>query len=223
MPPPLQNGDNLTRGQFERHYEAMPDGVKAELINGVVFMPAAVSFGGHGRPHFKSSALLAIYEEATPGVFGFDNASVRLDVGSMPQPDLGLLIDPALGGTARIDPDDYVSGAPEFVLEVTATTASYDLHQKLDVYRRNGVGEYVAWRTLDRQFDHFALTPAGTFRTVPAEGGILRSTVFPGLWLDTAALVALDSTAAFATLRLGLASSEHVAFVAELGRRRAAR
>ena len=220
--PPLQNGDNLTRDEFERRYDAMPVGVKAELIDGIVYMPPPVSFGGHGRPHYKLAGVLNVYEEATPGVMGFDNGSVRLDVGSMPQPDLGLLIDPALGGTARVDADDYVSGAPEFVLEVTASTVSYDLHQKLEAYRRNGVGEYVTWRTLDRDFDHFVLTPTGAFRRTPADGGIIRSAMFAGLWLDTAALIGMDSTAAFKTLRLGLACPEHAAFVAELARRRAA-
>ena len=152
VPRPLRNGDNLSREAFERRYDDMPDGVKAGLIDGVVFMQPPVSFGSHGRPHITVGTLLGTYEEATPGVIAFDNASVRLDVGSMPQPDLGLLIDPALGGTARIDADDYVSGAPEFELEVTASTASYDLHQRLEAYRHNGVAEYVAWGTLDHQF-----------------------------------------------------------------------
>lgn len=223
IPPPperLRNGDNLTRDEFERRYAAMPDDVKAELIDGVVYMPPPASFGDHGRPHFKLGGLLSAYEEATPGVIGFSDASVRLDLGSMPQPDLGLLIDPALGGKTRVDPDGYLSGSPELVVEVAASTASYDLHQKLDAYRRNRVGEYVVWRTLDRQFDRFAFK-AGRFRPTPADGDVIRSVAFPGLWLNTAALVAFDSTAAFAELRRGLASPEHAAFAADLARRRA--
>ncbi len=137
MPSPLQNGDNLTRDDFERRYDVTPDGLKAELIDGVVYMPPAGSSGGHGRPPIKGGTVVGNYEGAAPGVLAFDNAPVRLDVCSMPQPDLGLLIDPNLGGTA--------------------------------------------------------------------------------------ALVNLDSTAAFGTLRLGLASTGHAAFVAELARRCAAR
>lgn len=32
--PPLENGDKLTRTEFERRYHAMPDHKKAELIEG---------------------------------------------------------------------------------------------------------------------------------------------------------------------------------------------
>ncbi len=155
-------------------------------------------------------------------MFGYDNASIRLDLGSMPQPDICLIIDPALGGRAAIDADDYLVGSPELIAEVSASAASYDLHQKLEVYRRNGVGEYLVWRTWNRQFDQFALDGT-TFRRVPAAAdGVIRSGAFPGLWIDAAALVTFDSTAAFATLRRGLASPEHAAFAADLARRRAA-
>ncbi len=35
---PLENGDKLTRAEFERRYEAMPHLKKAELIEGVVYV-----------------------------------------------------------------------------------------------------------------------------------------------------------------------------------------
>jgi hypothetical protein len=37
--PPLENGDRLTRAEFMRRYAAMPE-VKAELIEGVVYVPS---------------------------------------------------------------------------------------------------------------------------------------------------------------------------------------
>ena len=39
---PLEHGDHLTREEFERRYEAMPHVRKAELIEGVVYMPSPV-------------------------------------------------------------------------------------------------------------------------------------------------------------------------------------
>jgi len=36
-------------------------------------------------------------------------------------------------------------------------SASFALHTKLHVYRRNGVREYVVWRVLDQQLDWFVL------------------------------------------------------------------
>ena len=129
------------------------------------------------------------YETDTPGVEAGDNGSIRLDLDNEPQPDAFLIILPERGGQARISEDDYIEGAPELVAEVASSSASYDLGKKLNVYRRNGVREYVVWRVLDRQVDWF-VNRDGRFEPMPpAADGILRSTVFPGLWLDPAALV----------------------------------
>jgi hypothetical protein len=48
--PPLENGDRLTRPEFERRYQAMTQLKKAELIAGVVYMAAAVRAKNHGKP-----------------------------------------------------------------------------------------------------------------------------------------------------------------------------
>jgi hypothetical protein len=49
--PALENGDRLTRAEFERRYEAMPHLKKAELIEGVVYVPSPVRHRQHGAPH----------------------------------------------------------------------------------------------------------------------------------------------------------------------------
>ena len=58
---------------------------------------------------------------------------------------------------SRIDEDGYLEGAPELVAEITASTVSYDLHDKLHVYRRSGVQEYLVWRTIDGGIDWFTV------------------------------------------------------------------
>src|SRR5947208_9884841 len=116
--PPLQNGDRLTRPEFERRYEAMPHVKKAELIEGVVYMPSPVHQGAHSRPHFDVIGWLAMYRMSTPGVDGGDNGSLRLDFDNEPQPDAFLMIEAACGGQAKIDEEDYVAGAPELIAEV---------------------------------------------------------------------------------------------------------
>jgi Uma2 family endonuclease len=214
--PPLQPGDHLTRAEFERRYDATPNLHKAELIEGVVFMPPPVSHQEHSAPHGWLVTLIGTYYAATPGTMFGDNGSCRLDLANMPQPDVYLLIAPEHGGQAKIDEDDYVAGAPEFVGEVAASSVSYDLHVKLNVYRRNGVREYLVWRTQDREFNFFVLQD-GEFRAVPADDrGIIRSAVFPGLWISTAALMARDLAGALDVMRQGIASPEHAAFVTRL-------
>src|SRR5712692_7690362 len=113
--PPLESGDRLTRAEFERRYDAMPELKKAELIEGVVYVGSPVSFENHASPHFDVITWLGIYRAGTIGVRGGDNASLRLDVDSEPQPDAFLAIAPEYGGQSRTNDEDYVVGAPELI------------------------------------------------------------------------------------------------------------
>lgn len=138
--PPLQSGDHLTRAEFERRYKASPAHIKAELIEGIVYIMTPVSEPGHARPHLRFGTWLGTYEIHTSGTIGGDNGSIRMDMDNMPQPDAYLRIEFGCGGQSKLGEDEkYVEGAPDLVAEVAASSASYDLHEKLRVYRRNGV------------------------------------------------------------------------------------
>jgi Uma2 family endonuclease len=215
--PPLENGDRLSRAEFERRYEAMPREVKAELVEGVVrvFKPGGIR--QYGQPCMRAVAWLGQYEAGTPGVLSARNPTVRLDLDNEPQPDALLMIDPARGGQARISEDDFVEGAPELVVEVASSSVSYDLGDKLKVYRRNGVREYVVWRVQDRAVDWFVQNEGRYEPQAPDEAGLLRSRVFPGLWLDPAALLRGDLARVLEVVREGLASPGHAEFVGRLG------
>ena len=217
--PPLQNGDRLTRDEFERRYHAMPAHVKAELVEGVVYMPSPVKEPSHAQPHFDLIGWLFTYRAVTPNVVGGDNGTLRLDLDNEPQPDAYLRIKPEYGGAARIGDDGYVVGAPELVAEVAASSASYDLHAKLHAYRRNGVREYIVWRTLDEQIDWFVLR-GGRYESLAASDGLLHSEVFPGLWLDPVSMASGDVVTVLRRLQEGVASPEHDAFVARLTAKR---
>ncbi|MBD3558822.1 Uma2 family endonuclease [Planktothrix sp. FACHB-1355] len=212
--PPLENGDKLTRAEFERRYEAMPEVKKAELIEGMVYMASPVRAKNHGKPHSRIMTWLGTYEVATPGVETLDNTTVRLDADNEPQPDALLRIEK--GGQSRICDDDYVEGAPELIVEIAASTASLDLHEKMKVYRRNGVQEYLVWRVYDRQFDWFRLNAGEYIQVEPNADGVICSQVFPGLWLDKAALLAGNLAKVLEILQQGLASQSHQDFVQRL-------
>ena len=212
-PPRLQAGDRLTRAEFERRYDAMPDVNKAELVEGVVYMPSPVSTVNHGDPHFALITWMGIYAVQTPGVVGGDNATIRLDVDNEPQPDAHLRRE--RGGTSRIA-DGLLEGPPELVAEISASSASYDLHDKLNAYRRNGVKEYIVWRVLDDAIDWFVLRE-GRYAHLPlSPEGTYRSEVFPGLWLDPAALISRNLSRVSQVLQAGLASDEHAEFVRKI-------
>lgn len=218
--PPLTAGDRLTRDEFERRYTAMPHVKKAELIEGVVYMGSPVSLDGHGDPHSKMIGWLVVYEAHTPGVQAADNTTVRLDLDNEPQPDCLLRIRPEFGGQSRTS-DGFVESAPELVAEVSASNASYDLHDKLNAYRRNGVREYIVWRVWDQAVDWFVLRSGRYELALPTAEGLLQSEVFPGLWLDPAALVRGELARVLQIVQQGLASPEHAAFVAKLAQTQA--
>ena len=211
--PKLHNGDHLTGEEFERRYRAMP-GVRAELIEGVVYVASPVS-ADHGAPHLVAMFWLGAFLTNTPGVTGGIDTTIRLDLDNRPQPDGHLRIRTEFGGRARVSEDRYLVGAPELVVEIARSTVSYDLHDKLNAYRRNEVLDYVVWRVDDGEVDWFVLRQ-GRYERLGLIEGIYKSPTLPGLWLDPEALVREDYAAVLAVVQRGLASPEHAAFVARL-------
>ena len=214
--PPLENGDRLTRYEFERRYQVMIHIKKAELIEGVVYVASPVRATKHGRPHAAIIGWLMVYKSATPKVDVQDNATVRLDADNEPQPDALLRIEPEVGGNSRISEDDYIEGSPELIAEIAASSASYDLNDKLNAYRRNGVKEYIVWQMYENRLDWFILKE-GRYIPLQADGsGIIRSEFFPGLWLAVDALREGNLASVLTTLQQGLQTDEHQKFVERL-------
>jgi Uma2 family endonuclease len=212
--PPLENGDRLDQNTFHERYEAMPPEVRAELIEGIVYMTAPQK-----KPHGRSQVALVVwlgeYETATAGIELLVNPTTILGPKGEPEPDACLLILPEHGGQTWED-DDYIHGAPELVAEVSWATESIDLHGKKRDYEKAGVREYLVAALRQEQVFWF-VRRRGKFRELaPGADGVVRSEVFPGLWLDPAALLGRDRKRLLTVLRKGLASTEHAAFVRKL-------
>ncbi|MCY7408535.1 MAG: Uma2 family endonuclease [Alkalinema sp. CAN_BIN05] len=202
--PPLENGDRLSRDEFEKRYAEWPDS-RAELIEGIVYMAAALRFRSHGKPHSQLNGWLLVYQALMPGTELGDAPSVRLDLGNEPQPDLVLIWDADRGGQTRITEDDYIEGAPEFIAEISASTVSIDLGAKKIAYERNGVQEYLVWRVLDQEIDWFWLEDDRYSLLQADSDGITRSRIFPGLWLDRSALLRGEMNRVLEVVRKGVA------------------
>ena len=214
--PPLESGDRLTRPEFERRYTLASHIRKAELIEGVVYVASPVRAKAHGRPHGAAMAWLGAYWMATLGVDCQDNATVRLDEDNEPQPDALLRIEPEAGGNSSIEEDDYILGAPELIVEIAASSASYDLNAKLNAYRRNGVQEYIVWQQYENRLDWFSLQNGEYVPFQPDDRGIIRSQIFPGLWLAVPAMLQDDRAELLSVLQAGIQTSEHERFAAQL-------
>ena len=215
--PPLEQGDRLTHAEYMKRYALMPAHVKAERIEGIVYMAAAaVSANFHGRPHADILGWLSVYRSLTPGVAAADNSTLFLDIDNDPQPDACLYILPSHGGRTKTTDEGYIQGAPELIIEIAASSMSYDLGAKLNAYRRNGVQEYVVHRTYDGEIDWFVLRD-GQYEKLAADAeGVHRSEVFPGLWLKTKAMIDGNLAEVLSVLQKGMASGEHGEFITNL-------
>jgi Uma2 family endonuclease len=216
--PPLETGDMLDQKTFHARYEAMPADTRAELIGGVVYMPSPMK-NPHARMQRRVSVWLDEYQAATPGIEGGDGPTTILGAESEPQPDSCLYIPAAWGGQARINDEGYLEGAPELIAEIASATESIDLHFKKRDYEKAGVREYVVVALRQERVYWFVLREDRFVEQTPASG-ILRSEVFPGLWLDPNALLRHDRRRVHEVLQQGLVSPEHGAFVQRLSRAR---
>ncbi len=217
--PPLQSGDRLTRPEFERRYAASPDIKKAELIEGIVYVASPLRHEQHGKPHSRVMTWLGVYQAMTLGVDLSVEPTVRLDLDNEPQPDAVLFIEAKAGGQTRISPEGYIEGSPELIVEIAASSAAIDTGSKKQVYRRNGVLEYVIWQSYDNQLEWFWLIDGEYQLLSPDPDGIIRSRVFPGLWLAVEALLSHQMAQVLEVLQAGLRSPEHEAFVERLSKK----
>jgi Uma2 family endonuclease len=213
-PRTLVEGQRLDQPTFHALYETMPPGTRAELINGVVLMPSPVG-PAHAEAHGPTFVWLDYYAENTPGVQALDNASTALGLKSEPQPDVLLRIRPEHGGRTRTD-RRFIEGVPELLVEVSHTSRYTDLGSKFEDYERVGVREYIVRAIEPDEIYWFVLRNGRFVDLEPDPDGIYRSEVFPGLWLDPAALLAGDRKRLRAVVDLGCSTPEHAAFVARL-------
>jgi Uma2 family endonuclease len=216
-PVELYSGDRMSREEFHRIYETAPEDFKAELIGGTVYVASPLKLA-HGEPHLLLGVALVAYVSRTPGVQASDNTSVVLGENAEPQPDLLLRILPEYGGQSSTTKDDYIKGPPELVIEVAHSSQAVDLHDKKDDYARHGVREYLVVCVREQLLRWFDLVAEEELQ--PNAASIYRIQTFPGLWINSPALLAHDYAALMKTLEEGLASPEHAAFVEQLANRR---
>ena len=126
-----------------------------------------------------------------PELAVYPNVTLLLDAENAVQPDSILCTAPRAGSHVYLNAKGYLCGSPELVCEITASTASVDIHEKLRAYRRNGIQEYLVWLTEEKKVLWFQLVDQAYVPKMP-KAGKLSSTIFPGLVLDVKALLKMD-------------------------------
>jgi Uma2 family endonuclease len=205
----------MSRAEFHHAYERAPKHFKAELIGGIVYVASPLR-RPHGTHHLDLGTLLGFYKGHTTGVEAGDNATVFLADNSEPQPDLYLRILPEFGGQSGTSKDEYVTGAPELIIEVAHASHSLDLHGKREDYAANGVREYLVATLADQRLRWFDL--ANDRELAADSDGVVRVRQFPGLWIDPVALFAANFPKLMGTLQQGIDSAEHAAFIDRLAK-----
>ncbi len=219
-PPLLCNGDRMKQPEFHKRYQAYPEDVRFELVGGVVYMASPLRLT-HSNYDDELGFALGTYRLATPGVEVLHNATAILGEESEPQPDLGLRVLPEYGGRSRTTEDDYVEGPPELLAEIAHSSRAIDMNQKRDDYQQAGVLEYLVLCVEERELHWFHFPSRRMIR--PDRKGVARSRVFPGLWIDVAALLERDGSRLAAAVQRGLAAPAHAAFVRRLEKARTRR
>jgi hypothetical protein len=213
-PRTLVEGQWLDQRTFHALYQAMPLDTRAELINGVVYLPGPIGTA-HGRAHVHVIGWLGDYIGNTPSVEALTRVTTALGWKCELEPDAQLRLPAESGGRTRAE-KDLLRGIPELVIEVAEATRFLDLGPKLEDYERAGVREYIVRAIEPDEIYWFVLRNGRFVDLEPGPDGIYRSEVFPGLWLDPAALLAGDRRRLRAVVDLGCDTPEHAAFVATL-------
>ena len=212
----LTTGMKLTLEEFLSRWEAIPELKKAELINGVVYVPSPVGID-HWTKDTKLIGWLDRYAEETPGCEAGNNGTWVM-LGQAPQPDSFLCILESHGGAWQ-DKAGLSEGAPELAVEICVSSTGMEFGPKLALYQRAGVLEYITIESAAKRVVWRMLVDGRYEAIEPDADGVLKSRCFPGLWLDTGAYLSGDRKRISQTLRAGLATPEHDQFVKELARR----
>ena len=214
-PYPLQNGDCMMRKEFHGLYEKMPAGYRAELLGGIVFEPSPVSWN-HSEHHSQLNYLFKTYSIGLPQVSVGDNATVFLSEEDEVQPDLLLRLSEEAGGTSSLTKrGGYVEGAPELVAEIAYSSRAIDLHLKKTRYALAGVGEYIVVCLNPERVFWFDLA---NDKQLQVKNGVVRSRVFPGLWIHIEGLLLLEDQKTTGALKKGLESKEYQEFAKKLAK-----
>jgi Uma2 family endonuclease len=228
--PRLRDGERLDIAEFLRRYSADTRVLKAELIRGVVhvlrsrvvrngkeIIVSPIDAGGHSAPHANLVGWLSVYAAYTANVIPYAPVTnIQPERENGLEPDGALRIHDDAGGQTEIGEDGYIHGPPELFLEVANTSRRRDTTVRRDECETAGVKEYLVWQTQAGVVEWFTLKRKKYALLSADAAGIVRSAVFPGLWLDVPALLAGDMARVLAVVQQGIASPEHAAFVAKL-------
>jgi Uma2 family endonuclease len=163
-------------------YRLVPDGQKADLIDGVIYMASPDSIRSNDLTAFVT-VLLRSYNAARKmgGRVYVTRVAFRLAPRRAPEPDVAYVRPERIHLVGAND----VKGAPDIAVEIVSRESqSRDYGQKKRIYQKAGVTEYWIIDPLKVRYVFLRLE-GGKYQPVALENGrIFRSQVLGGFWLD---------------------------------------
>lgn len=170
-----------TRYTFEEFCELIPEGVKADLIEGVIYMASPDNLEHHSI-YLWLSVIISCYleeKEILGRLFG-SRIAFRINMENSPEPDIAY-IRPKRMHLLR---SGYVEGPPDLAIEIVSLeSAIRDYEKKRQQYEAAGVQEYWIIDPLEQTMVCFARGRDGKFKKVKTKGGKIHSKVIPGFWV----------------------------------------
>ncbi len=154
---------------------------KADLIDGVIYMASPENIDANDLFGWLFAVMSIFAEERKLGrIFG-SRVACRLDDHNAPEPDILFV---------RREHDDRVhrggvEGAPDLAIEIVSPeSVERDYEDKRKKYQRFCVSEYWIIDEEEKSILLLRLSSRGRYREIKPRGGVLRSEVLTGFWLD---------------------------------------
>ena len=190
---------------FDEFCRLVPDGQKADLIDGVIHMASPDSHRANRLNSFLCSLLESYVAARDLGGEVFVNRyAFQVTEIRAPEPDVAYV------GPHRMHlvAERGMDGGPDVAIEIVARESRQrDYGEKRQLYEDAGVTEYWIIDPLQQRAEFLRLND-GRYELVPLENNhIFRSTAIPGFWLDVNWLLAKPLPNSYQCLQEILAGS----------------
>ena len=184
---------------FDEFCTLVPDGQKADLIDGVIHMASPDTQRANALGFFIAYLIEGYTTAKNVGGFTFiSRFACKISDFRAPEPDAGCVRPERL----HLVHDQHMDGGPDIAVEVVSRESrSRDYGEKRDLYEAAGVSEYWIIDPLQRRVEFLRLSD-GKYELVPPENNnVFRCAVIPGLWLNVQWLLAKNVPRAYTCLQ----------------------
>jgi Uma2 family endonuclease len=165
---------------FDEFCIVVPDGQKADLIDGVIYMASPDNTDAGELNVWLSWLMSGFAEERDLGKVYTSRIAFRLGKRQSPEPDIAFLRKDQLHRVQR----NHIEGPPDLAVEIVSPDSiERDYKKKFAQYRKGKVAEYWIVDELQKKLTVYVLTAQGRYRRLRPRKGVIYSQALPGFRL----------------------------------------